>query len=133
MFARWSRPSRLYLIAGALTAVAGTAMLHSYLARAALAAEGDRARVPVVVAVADVPRGASLRAQDLRVVSMPPAYAPPASLRTIGQAAGRVTLSDLSRGEAVTRTRLARVRAGPVASLVPEGLRAFAVPSSLPP
>ena len=29
-------------------------------------------------------------------------------------------------------TRLARVRAGPVASLIPEGLRAFAVPTSLP-
>ena len=32
----------------------------------------------------------------------------------------------------MTQTRLARVRAGPVASLVPEGLRAFAVPSTLP-
>jgi Flp pilus assembly protein CpaB len=43
-----------------------------------------------------------------------------------------VALVDLARGEAVTPTRLARVRAGPVASLIPEGLRAFAVPSSLP-
>ena len=32
----------------------------------------------------------------------------------------------------MTETRLARVRAGPVASLVPQGLRAFAVPTSLP-
>jgi hypothetical protein len=32
----------------------------------------------------------------------------------------------------VTDTRLGRVREGPVASLTPEGLRAFAVPTSLP-
>jgi len=46
---------------------------------------------------------------------------------------GRVALVDLAAGEAVTETRLARVRAGPVASLIPEGYRAFAVPTSLPP
>jgi Flp pilus assembly protein CpaB len=46
---------------------------------------------------------------------------------------GRVALVDLAVGEAVTETRLARVRAGPVASLIPEGYRAFAVPTSLPP
>ena len=40
---------------------------------------------------------------------------------------------DLAVGEAVTETRLARVRAGPVASLIPEGYRAFAVPTTLPP
>ena len=64
---------------------------------------------------------------------MPRAYAPPGAFGSIDQAAGRVALADLSKGEAVTRTRLARVRAGPVASLIPEGLRAFAVPTSLPP
>jgi Flp pilus assembly protein CpaB len=49
------------------------------------------------------------------------------------QVTGRVALVDLAVGEAVTETRLARVRAGPVASLIPEGYRAFAVPTSLPP
>lgn len=33
----------------------------------------------------------------------------------------------------MTDTRLARVRAGPVASLVPQGFRAFAVPTTLSP
>jgi Flp pilus assembly protein CpaB len=63
---------------------------------------------------------------------MPEAYAPPGTIQQVSKAAGRVALSDLAPGEVVTETRLARVRAGPVASLVPEGLRAFAVPTSLP-
>jgi Flp pilus assembly protein CpaB len=107
-------------------------MLHAYLAQVARA-DKTRALVPVVVAATDVPRGVALGADQLRIEGMPQAYAPPGSFRTIAQAAGRVTLADLAKGEAVTRTRLARVRAGPVASLIPAGLRAFAVPSSLPP
>ena len=54
------------------------------------------------------------------------------ALRDVAKAAGRVALAGLAPGEAVTETRLARVRAGPVASLVPQGLRAFAVPTTLP-
>jgi Flp pilus assembly protein CpaB len=132
MFVRWSRPSRLYLWSGIALAVAGLLLMHSYLARVAQASQ-PRAMVPVVVAGRDVARGTALGASDLRVVRMPAVYAPVGALRTIAQASGRVALSDLAHGEAVTRTRLARVRAGPVASLIPEGLRAFAVPSSLPP
>jgi len=64
---------------------------------------------------------------------MPVDYTPPGALTDVAKAAGRVALADLAPGEVVTETRLARVRAGPVASLVPRGLRAFAVPTSLPP
>jgi pilus assembly protein CpaB len=131
MAARWWRPSRLYLWSGIALGLAGLLMLHAYLAQAARASQAERT-VPVVVAARNVPRGAALGMHDLRIVGMPPVYAPPGSFRTIAQAAGRVTLADLADGEAVTRTRLARVRAGPVASLIPAGLRAFAVPSSLP-
>ncbi len=131
MAARWWRPSRLYMWSGIALALAGFLMLHGYLAQMARAGRAQTL-VPVVVAATHVPRGAPLDVRDLRVEGMPPAYAPPGSFRTIAQAAGRVTLADLADGEAVTRTRLARVRAGPVASLVPAGLRAFAVPSSLP-
>jgi pilus assembly protein CpaB len=129
---RWSRSSRLYLTAGVALAMLGVLMLHAYLGRVANAAGSDGPTVPVVVAAADLVRGASVRPEELLVRTMPSAYAPPGAYRTIAQAAGRVALGDLSKGEAVTRTRLARVRAGPVASLIPEGLRAFAVPSALP-
>jgi Flp pilus assembly protein CpaB len=107
-------------------------LLHAYLTGVARAADAGGPRVPIVVAATGISRGTALRSDELRMVRMPRAYAPPGAFGTIGQAAGRVALADLSKGEAVTRTRLARVRAGPVASLIPEGLRAFAVPTSLP-
>jgi Flp pilus assembly protein CpaB len=85
-----------------------------------------------VVAAEPVHRGSIVGPDQVRVVAMPRAYAPPGAFHGIQQAAGRVALADLATGEAVTATRLARVRAGPVASLIPPGLRAFAVPTSLP-
>jgi len=85
------------------------------------------------VAHAPVARGDRVQAAGLRLRRMPIAYVPPGSIGQIAKAAGRVALTDLAAGEAVTETRLARVRAGPVASLIPQGLRAFAVPSTLPP
>jgi pilus assembly protein CpaB len=129
---RWSRPSRLYLAGGLALAMVGILLMHAYLARVARAADAGGPKMPVVVAAIDIARGTKLRSEDLRVVPMPRAYAPPGAFGTTRQAAGRVALADLSKGEAVTTTRLARVRAGSVASLIPEGLRAFAVPTSLP-
>jgi len=114
-----------------LAVVAGM-LVHGYVARAGAAAALMGPRVPVVVAASGVARGAILRSSQLKVVRMPRAFAPPGAFRDIPRAAGRAALTDLAAGEAVTETRLARVRAGPVASLVPQGLRAFAVPTSLP-
>jgi Flp pilus assembly protein CpaB len=130
---RWSRSSRLYLGASVALAATGGLLLHQYLSRAAAVAESLRPTVTVAVAAQRIDRGTPLVAGLLRLDEMPLAYAPPGSIDDISKAAGRVALSDLAVGEVVTETRLARVRAGPVASLIPEGLRAFAVPTSLPP
>ena len=132
MGGRWSRTSSLYLLAAFLCSALAGASMHAFLARAAEAAAGGDPRVPVVVAASAIPRGTRVPAGDLRVSEVPRAYAPPGSIPRVSQAAGRVALAALAPGEAVTETRLARVRAGPVASLTPEGLRAFAVPTSLP-
>jgi len=107
-------------------------LLHAYLTHVAAAAGVGGPPVPVVVAATNVARGTSLQPSELRVVAIPHAYVPPGSFARVSQAAGRIALAGLAQGEAVTRSRLARVRAGPVASLTPEGLRAFAVPTSLP-
>jgi pilus assembly protein CpaB len=130
---RWTRSSRLYLAASVALALIVGFRIHDYTeqARAATATLGQP--VSVLVATARVPRGSRLSPNQVRVSLIPKTYAPPGALHSISQAAGRVALTDLAPGEAVTDTRLARVRAGPVASLVPPGLRAFAVPSSLPP
>jgi Flp pilus assembly protein CpaB len=80
-----------------------------------------------------IARGDAIRSNQLRLAQVPSAFAEPGSFTKVSQVAGRVALVGLSAGEVVTESRLARVRAGPVASLIPEGLRAFAVPTSLPP
>ncbi len=129
---RWSRSSRLYLAGSALCALVAGVVLHSYVTGVAASAGVAGPEVPVVLAVEPINRGSAVRASQLRATHMPKAYAPPGSFSSVGEAAGRVALGDLAAGEAVTATRLARVRAGPVASLVPAGLRAFAVPTSLP-
>jgi Flp pilus assembly protein CpaB len=129
---RWSRASRAYALASLVCAALAGASVHAYLGRAAEASGLAGPPVRVVVAASAVTRGTAIRADQLRVESIPRAYAPPGALERISQAAGRVALAALASGEVVTETRLARVRAGPVASLTPEGLRAFAVPTSQP-
>ena len=106
--------------------------MRTYLSRVAAASGSLGPQITVVVAWQDIPRGSPLSAQQLRVARMPKAFAPPGSFSRIAEASGRVALADLVKGEVVTKSRLARVRAGPVASLIPEGLRAFAVLTSLP-
>src|SRR5712691_2262057 len=129
---RWSRSSKRYLASSVVVALLAGISIHSYLGRVAAAAASAGPKVPMVVAATPIPRGARLSSGQLRVSTIPRAYAPPGSFTRISQASGRVALADLAVGEAVTETRLARVRAGPVASLIPEGLRAFAVPTTLP-
>jgi Flp pilus assembly protein CpaB len=123
----------MYGAASLLLAIAAGAALHAWATGAAAASAAGGPPTPVVVAGSDVPRGATLRTDQLRIARIPASFVPPGAYAQVSQAAGRVALAGLSAGEVVTRTRLARVRAGPVASLTPQGLRAFAVPTSLPP
>jgi Flp pilus assembly protein CpaB len=129
---RWTRSSRVYLVASLAMALGAALVVHSYTSRLARAAAAVGDERPVVVAAERISRGTALRPAQLAVLRIPESFAPPASFSRPSDVAGRVALVDLSAGEAVTDTRLARVRAGPVASLVPPGLRAFAVPTTLP-
>lgn len=128
-----SRSPRFYVSAAAVMAVVAAALIHGYLGAARAAGASGGPQVTVVVAGEPIQRGTTLVGSQLHLVRLPQAFAPPGSLGDIESAAGRVVLAALAPGEVVTQTRLARVRAGPVASLVPRGLRAFAVPTSLPP
>jgi Flp pilus assembly protein CpaB len=129
---RWSRASRLYAAASLACAALAGASVNAYLGRAAAASGLNGPAVPVVAAQSAIARGEMVRADVLGVSEVPKAFAPPGALSRISQAAGRVALAALAPGEVVTETRLGRVREGPVASLTPEGLRAFAVPTTLP-
>ena len=129
---RRPRSSRPYFAASAVLAAIAVLLLHGYLSRAASSAPPATPTVGVVVAGERIDRGAVVSPSQLRVARLPEQYVPPGSIHDVFKAAGRVLLAGLSPGEVVTENRLARVRAGPVASLVPRGLRAFAVPTSLP-
>ncbi len=129
----WSRSSRLYLAGSAALALLTGIRIHGYVERAAIAAQAEGHRVSVLVAATSIARGRAISPGDVRSRTLPSAFAPPGAITSMTSAAGRVALTDLAEGEVLTDTRLARVRAGPVASLVPQGLRAFAVPTSLPP
>ncbi|HCO02758.1 MAG TPA: Flp pilus assembly protein CpaB [Actinobacteria bacterium] len=129
----WSRTSRRYLTASLVLAALSFVMLARVAGSASAARGADGAVQPIAVAAEEIAAGVVLRPSQIRVEMFPRAFAPPGALTSASQAAGRVALTGLHVGEAVTDTRLARVRAGPVASLVPQGLRAFAVPTALPP
>jgi pilus assembly protein CpaB len=120
------------MLVSLLLAGAATLAVRSYLARVeALAATGGPG-ASVVVATADLPRGTRLTPELLEVQEIPSDYAPPGALASVGQALGRPLAADVLAGEPITSSRLAP-RGGPVASLVPEGLRAVPLTVAMPP
>jgi Flp pilus assembly protein CpaB len=114
----------------ALAIVSGTsafALVRGYAERLEALRPAVGPRVPVVAASRPVIRGSVLDAEDLTLVEVPEAFAPSVALRSTADAVGRVTLADLAPGEIVTGTRISDGRAGPLAALVPPGLRALAI------
>lgn len=120
--------SKVLAALSVLLAAGATLLLRGHLARleARAATPGDTR--PVVVATADLSRGTTLSGAMLRTMEVPDAYRPPGALSRPGDAAGRTLVADVAAGEAITATRLAR--GGPLAALVPAGLRA--VPIAVP-
>jgi Flp pilus assembly protein CpaB len=78
------------------------------------------ATVSVVVAARDLQAGWELTAGDVELAEMP-MPAGPAALTAVADAIGRVTVTPLVTGEAVTATRLAEA-GGPLVTSVPPGL-----------
>jgi Flp pilus assembly protein CpaB len=133
MLRRWSTPSRLFAVLAVASGIAAFAIVRGYAARLEALRPLVGRPVPVVVAAADLTRGTSVGGSMVRVASLPSLLAPPGSFADVTELAGRVLLTDVAEGEAITRTRLAARSAGPVAALVEPGLRAAAVESGLPP
>jgi Flp pilus assembly protein CpaB len=87
--------------------------------------------VNVVVTTRAIARGATVTPDMVRAHQMPSAFVPPGAVQTPGDVLGHVLSADVAAGEVLTRTRLAGTESGPVAALVPPGLRAFPIPSNL--
>jgi pilus assembly protein CpaB len=129
---KWSPASKLFGALAVIFSIAAFAIVRGYAARLQALAPELGSPVTVLVATRDVPRGTQLSADMLRTASLPSRFAPPGPVGSASRAVGRTLLAGLSAGEVLTRTRLGAAGAGPVAALVPEGLRAFSVATSLP-
>ena len=129
---RWSPASRLSAGLAVVCGLAAFFLVRSYSARVEELAPAIGPPVSVVVAAGGVARGTQLTSSMVSVTEIPRAYAPPGALTKTAQAVGRTTLTALAGGEPITGTRLGAAGAGPVASLVPPGLRAFTIPSDMP-
>jgi pilus assembly protein CpaB len=88
--------------------------------------------VDVVTAATDLTRGTALSDEMLHTSSVPEDLVPPGAIRDAAPVVGRVLTADIEAGEILTRSRLAGITVGPVAALVPDGLRAVVVPSGAP-
>ncbi len=84
--------------------------------------------VNVVTVAMEVPRGEMLSRERLTVEQWPKDHVPEETLKTVDEALGRVALAPLYKGQPVNDNLLALrdVPAG-LASLVPDGMRAFTI------
>lgn len=130
----WRKRPRAAVALMVLSVVLGlmaTGALRGHLARLEARAREPGDLVPVVTAGADLPRGTVITADMLVSSEVPSAYVPPGAVRAPEEAVGRTLAADVTSGEVLTAVRLAR--AGPVAALVPAGLRAVPVTAAFPP
>jgi pilus assembly protein CpaB len=117
-------------LSGALAVAATMAVQARLRTLEARAAAGGPGR-PTVVAKTDLERGTVLGQGMLRTRDIPARYVPTGAFQSPDDAVGRTLGSSVVQGEPLTVARLAPA-GGPVAALVPPGLRAVAVPSTLP-
>jgi Flp pilus assembly protein CpaB len=88
--------------------------------------------VATVTAATDLTRGTLLTDEMLHTSAVPEGFVPPGAVGDAASVVGRVLTADIEAGEILTRSRLAEPEVGPVAALVPDGLRAVVVPSGVP-
>jgi pilus assembly protein CpaB len=125
------RSSQVLAILSLALAAATTLLLRGHLLRLEDRASAAGPGRPVVVAAADLDRGTVVEPGMVRVEEMPARFHPPAALSEPSQVLGATLAAEVAAGEPITSTRLAPP-GGPVASLVPEGLRAVPVAVFVP-
>ena len=82
----------------------------------------------VVVATVDLPMGAKIRPEDIRIVTVPAELAPPNSFEKMDEVKDRVVTNSVMKNEPVVPNRLALPGSGPgLAPMIPAGYRAVSV------
>jgi pilus assembly protein CpaB len=115
-----------------IVAGGATFVLRGYLARLEARAAASGPGVAVVVAAREIGRGEVVSPGSLEVGRVPVRYLPPGAVRTVDAAVGQVAVADLVAGEVVTEARVTSA-GGPLAAVVPAGLRAVGVTVAAPP
>jgi pilus assembly protein CpaB len=129
---RWTRRSKLFAVVAVICGLAAYVLVDSYQTRLRDLTPVTGELVPVVVAARPLARGDVLGEDALAVRTMPANFAPPGRVADVTTVTGVTLVSDIAKGEPITRTRLG-VEGGAVAALVPDGLRAFPITPGLAP
>jgi pilus assembly protein CpaB len=129
---KWPWSAKLLFLLSIVLALGATLLLRDHLARIEARAASGGPGGPVLVAAIDLRRGDLVSEESVSTVSMPARYTPPGALGASREVVGRKLATGIAAGEPITVTRLAP-EGGPVAALVPPGLRAFVVPVAVPP
>jgi pilus assembly protein CpaB len=87
--------------------------------------------VPIVVAAAALPRGDTVSAQAVAIREYPKDLVPDGAITQIHDALQRVALVPLAKGDPLVETKLAAKGLRGLETLVPKGMRAFTITTSL--
>lgn len=129
---RWPLASKVLVGSAILLGALAFVVVRGYQDRVEALHPAVGAPMAVVTAATDLTRGTTLSDDVLAASSVPSEFAPPGAIRDAASIVGRVLESDVAAGEIITRSRLAGSAVGPVAALVPDGLRAVLVGGGLP-
>jgi Flp pilus assembly protein CpaB len=129
---RWPTSAKLLLLTGVASGALAFVAIRGYAANLEATRPDVGPLVPVVMAARDLERGTTLDASMLEAGEIPAAFAPPGAMGTLEDADRRVLTASVAAGEVLTASRVGGPSTGPVAALVPPGLRAVVVPAGLP-
>jgi len=128
---------RIILIVGIALALVVVFMMKSYLdLQERLANEraeqkfkdAQENQVPVLVAKIDIPQGTVISGNDLEAKSVPGNMFVEGAVSSLDRIAGMMVISDISKGEQVTLSKLTRPRkSGDLAAVTPVGKRAISI------
>ena len=128
---RWSMSVRSLLLVVLALILGGSAavLVNSFMQRMS----GPKSAVvpivdPVVVAVVDLPRGASITPEAVKIKEFPRDLVPAGALSKLEDAVNRVIFVPLTKDEPVLESKLAPKGAGRgLSALIPSGMRAYSV------
>jgi pilus assembly protein CpaB len=129
---RWPLASKVLAVLGVVMGALAFVLIRGYQQRVEALHPAVGPTVTVLVAAVDIGRGSLVAGESLETASLPEAFVPPGAVRDATAVVGRVLTADIDTGEILTRSRLAQPHVGPIAALVPAGLRAVVIPAGVP-